>query len=112
MPFLDPQMIGYMVNLDPQSDIIMAQLLHGFQPMHAIYSKACLPVLQGMIEGNNLKIQDLVRNKDLSVRLVTEAEIRSVDPRVLSFLNVNTPSDLEMARKLLAGPPANLGTQR
>jgi len=35
--------------------------------------------------------------------LISEDELKDLDPRFLSFLNINTPPDLEFARKLLAG---------
>ena len=39
---------------------------------------------------------------DVRVRFVDEAEIDRFDPRHLSFFNVNTPDDLEQARRLAA----------
>lgn len=103
MPFLDPAVIKWMIGLDQPSEVVMAQLTSGLQPMHAIYSKACLPHLERMAVAQNLKVQDLCQASGLSIRLVSEDEIREVDPQFLSFLNVNTPADLEFARKLLAG---------
>jgi len=103
MPFLDPAVIKWMIRLDQHSDIVMVQLTSGLQPMHAIYSKACLPDLERMAAAHNLKVQELCQASDLSVRLVSENEIRGVDSQFLSFMNVNTPADLEFARKLLAG---------
>ena len=41
---------------------------------------------------------------DVRVRYVDEAEIDGFDPRHLSFFNVNTPADLEQARRLAAQP--------
>ena len=103
MPFLDPTVIKWMISLDQHSDVVMAQLTSGLQPMHTIYSKACLPHLERMAMAHNLKVQELCHASDLSVRLVSEDEIRGIDPQFLSFLNVNTPADLEFASKLIAG---------
>ncbi len=102
MPFLDPAVIKWMIGLDQHSDIVMVQLTSGLQPMHAIYSKACLPDLERMAAAHNLTVQELCQASGLSARLVSEDEIRGIDPQFLSFLNVNTPADLELARKLLA----------
>jgi len=88
---------------------VMAQLANGFQPMHAVYSKACLPHLERMLNARNLKVQELSQTPGLSVRLVSEDELREADPQFLSFLNINTVADLEFARKLLAGKRTNLG---
>jgi len=102
MPCLDPAVIKWMIGLDRHSDIVMVQLASGLQPMHAIYSKACLPDLERMAVAHNLKVQELCQASGLSARLVSEDEIRRIDPQFLSFLNVNTPEDLEFARKLIA----------
>jgi molybdopterin-guanine dinucleotide biosynthesis protein A len=103
MPFLNPTVIRYMVDLDARADLVMAALADGLQPMHAVYSKSCLASLKQMIEKGNLKIQDLAGADHLSIRLVQEEEIRSIDSSLLSFLNINTPADLEFAEKALAG---------
>ena len=55
-----------------------------------------------MAVAHNLKVQELCQASGLSARLVSEDEIRRIDPQFLSFLNVNTPEDLEFARKLIA----------
>jgi molybdopterin-guanine dinucleotide biosynthesis protein A len=81
---------------------VIERLAQGLQPMHAVYSKACLPVLEQMIRGKNFRLQDLVQAPGLSVRILTEDDVRDLDPQFLSFLNVNTPADLEFSRKLLA----------
>jgi len=82
--------------------VVMAKLASGLQPVHAIYSKACLPYLERMARANRLKVQELAAEPALSVRLVAESELVDIDPQFLSFLNINTQADLEFARKLLA----------
>lgn len=102
MPFLSPSVIRRLTELGGQSDVVMPKLATGLQPMHALYSKACLPQLEGMVQTRHLKVQDLVETPGLTVRLVPEKEFRDVDPQLLSFLNINTPADWEFARKLWA----------
>jgi molybdopterin-guanine dinucleotide biosynthesis protein A len=41
---------------------------------------------------------------EVRVRWVDEAEIERYDPKHLSFFNVNTPADLEQARRLAREP--------
>jgi len=101
MPFLDAVVIRRFLALDRHADLLMVRLAQGLQPMHAVYSKACLPYLKRMIEAGILKIQRLAEEQGLAVHVISEEVMRSISPRLLSFLNVNTPSDLEFARKLL-----------
>ncbi|TKS59794.1 MAG: molybdenum cofactor guanylyltransferase [Nitrospira sp.] len=104
MPFLNPQAVRYVIALKDNADIVMAQRKNGLQPMHALYGRRCLPVLEEMVRTHHLKIQDIVVNPSLNVRLIKEAELSRIDPEGRSFLNVNTPSDLEAARRLHARP--------
>ena len=109
MPFLDRAVIERMIQLGQGADVVMAELASGLQPMHAIYSKACLPHLERMARANQFKVQELATETALAVRLVRESELVDVDPRFLSFLNINTQADLEFARKLLAERRTNPG---
>ena len=102
MPLLNPAMITRIVALGGDADVAMVRLASGLQPMHAMYSKACLPHLQRMAGAGDLTIQSLARIPDLSVRIISEEEIGDIDPKFLSFLNINTPADFEFVRKLSA----------
>lgn len=102
MPFLAPPLIRRMADLGRDADVVMVCLANGLQPMHAIYSKACLPHMERMLQAKNLRVQDLVSVSSLSVKVLSEEDVREADPKLLSFLNVNQPADLEFARKLLA----------
>lgn len=103
MPFLNPAVIRRLAERGAQVDVAMPTLATGLQPMHAVYSKACLPHLERMAKAQELKVQGLSEVPDLTVRLVSEKDFLDVDPQLLSFFNINTPADLEFARKLLAG---------
>lgn len=103
MPFLNPEVIKRLAGLGAQADVVMPILATGLQPLLAVYSKACLPHLERMARAGQLKLQDMVKVPGLTVRQVPEKDFLDVDPELLSFFNINTPSDLEFARKLLAG---------
>ncbi|HWI68021.1 MAG TPA: molybdenum cofactor guanylyltransferase [Nitrospiraceae bacterium] len=107
MPFLDQAVIAQFTSRRATSDIVMAKLAARLHPMHALYGKRCLPILEQMIQARHLKIQELVSHASLRVEYVTEADLLTIDPSGRSFHNVNTPADLEAARSLLArDPPA------
>jgi molybdopterin-guanine dinucleotide biosynthesis protein A len=100
MPFLNPEAVRYLVSLKDQADIVMVQLESGLQPTHAVYSQRCLPIIEEMVHAHQVKLQYLAANPSLHVRLVTESELREIDSEGRSFLNVNTPADLDAARKI------------
>lgn len=104
MPFLNLEVIRYMVGLKADADIVIARLESGLQPTHAVYSHRCLPVVEEMVRSRRMKLQDLVSHPSLQVRLITDAELAQIDPDGRSFLNVNTPSDFERARRAYLAP--------
>jgi molybdopterin-guanine dinucleotide biosynthesis protein A len=100
MPFLNVNLIRYMIGSKEEADIIVASWNNRIQPTHAIYSKRCVPVLEDMIRRRQVKIQDAFQHPSLTVRFMTESEVRQIDPEGRSFLNINSPADLEAARLL------------
>jgi molybdopterin-guanine dinucleotide biosynthesis protein A len=102
MPFIHPGLVKHMVALREEADVVWASWRDQLQPTHAVYGQRCLPVLEEMVNRRELKIQDMRAHSSLRVRLVTEDEVRRIDPEGRSFLNINTPSDLEAARTLYA----------
>jgi len=100
MPFLDPDTIRHFIGLKGEGDVIMAKLQNGFQPMHALYHRNCLPTMESLIHAEDFKIQRLADHPALRVRVVMPAELRQLDPQGRSFYNVNTPADLAAARSL------------
>jgi molybdopterin-guanine dinucleotide biosynthesis protein A len=105
MPFLDPAVITQFTSRRASADIVMAKLAARLHPMHALYGKRCLPVVDQMIRAQQLKIQGMVSHSSLRVQYVTEADLLTIDPSGRSFQNVNTPADLEVARSLLSQLP-------
>jgi molybdopterin-guanine dinucleotide biosynthesis protein A len=105
MPFLNQTVIAQFTNRRATADIVIAKLDDRLHPMHALYSKRCLPALEQMIRARQLKIQEIVSQSSLRVRYVTEADLLTIDPSGRSFYNVNTMADLEAARSLLPRIP-------
>ena len=104
MPFIHADLVKYMIAQKDQVDIVLAYWNGRAQSTHAVYSRNCLSVVEGLIRSGDLKLQRLIETPTLRVRLITEDEIRKVDPDGRSFLNVNTPSDLARARALSGDP--------
>ena len=103
MPFLNPATVRYFMEIKGDQDVVMAKLENGLHPMHALYHRRCLPVMEDLMKAQELKIQQLATHPALRVRLIQPAEFSTVDPEGRSFYNVNTPSDLEAARSIQDG---------
>jgi molybdopterin-guanine dinucleotide biosynthesis protein A len=82
-------------NIDPHADLIIPMTSAGYEPMFAVYKKTCLPAMVWQLERDRLKIDGLFRR--VRVKTIAEADLRTVDPELISFFNVNTPEDLVQA---------------
>ena len=105
MPFLNSDLLRHLVRLSTGFDAVMPRVGGEIEPLHAVYSRACLPAIQEQIERSQLQIR--VSLEKVRVKYVEEAEIDRFDPGHLSFFNVNTPDDLEEARNIAAGMESN-----
>lgn len=103
MPFLNSAVIELFSQKSEATDIVLAQLVNGLQPLHGLYSKKCLTCLKDMIDARDLRLQNMADHPGLIVQRIPESEIRSVDPQLLSFLNLNSPADVELAKKINPG---------
>ncbi len=98
MPFLNPSLLSYMLTLGTEYDVVLPRIGEYREALHTIYSKRCLLPMEEQLEEGRLKI--LAFLPQVSVRYVEEEEIDLHDPHHLSFFNINTLADLELARKI------------
>ena len=99
-PFLNRGLVAEVLGrIEPRFDVVIPKTPEGFEPLCAAYSKRCLIPMERSLSKGDFKIIRLF-NK-LKVRTVSEKVVLSHDPALISFFNVNTPEDLEKARKLL-----------
>ena len=101
MPFLNQDLLRYLIKLSTNYDLVVPQINGYLEPLHAVYKKSCIVPIEKMIEKNNLRIYDFYNS--VKTRYVSDNEIDRFDPEHLSFLNINTTADLELARKLAEG---------
>lgn len=106
MPFLNIDLLRYMIELSPAFDVVIPRVNGLLEPLHAVYSRNCLPPIEGMLHEGRLKIADLL--PAVRVRYVEDAEVERLDPEGLSFFNINSEADLERARTLLVEEPVSV----
>lgn len=108
MPFLNEELLRYMIEKSNNFDVITPRLGKYIQPLHAVYSKNCIEPIRELLQHNNLKIDSFFNS--VKVRYIEEEELNRFDPLHLSFFNINTEADLEKARQIYAetfGKPVN-----
>ncbi len=93
MPFLREDFLRYMVGLKGVYDAVVPRVGWMVEPLHALYAKNCLPAIRESIHSQ--EYQTLKFFQKINVRYIEEEEIRSIDPDLRSFLNINRPEDLK-----------------
>ena len=92
MPWLNRPLLEYMVGLRETADVVVPRWDKFPEPLHAVYSKACLEPIREKLEAEMLKITAFYGR--VKVRFVERLEIERFDPDGRSFVNVNTPDEL------------------
>ena len=97
MPFLSPALLRHMAGRLETHAAVVPMLDRRCQALHAVYSKRCLSFVEDTLlqEGS---MRDLLAAVDTLV--VSEDEMRTIDPAGLSCFNLNSPEDLERARAI------------
>lgn len=99
MPLLDLNLLRYMVSLSSDFDVVIPRIGDNVEPLHAVYSKACVAPIAELLQQGDLRIVHFFPR--VRVRYVERAEIDAFDPQHWSFFNINTVDDLDSARQLI-----------
>ncbi len=99
MPFVQPAVVGHMMELAKDYDVVVPQKETGLEPLHAIYSTRCLPHIKKMLDRQELQVIGFFQA--VKVYHLSLEEIGQLDPMGLSFFNINTRKDMDRARELL-----------
>jgi molybdopterin-guanine dinucleotide biosynthesis protein A len=100
MPFLSRELICYMGSYASSYDVVIPRIGHFIEPLHAFYSRRTLGTIRTHLEEGNHKLGSLLVAPH-SAYYINENITRKFDPELLSFFNINTWADLELAHTLL-----------
>lgn len=99
LPYVNPRLLAWMAGLETDADALVP-VTHGtsrqggtevFQTLHAIYRKSCLPAIEQCLRRGDPRTTSFLDR--VQVQTIPEASLRSIDPSLKSFLNINTPGD-------------------
>ena len=82
--------------------VVVPKTIGGWQPLLAAYSRDCLGPAQKLLAAGGRKMDD-IRYNGAAWESIEMEVFRAVDPKLLSFFNINTPEDLETANALIRG---------
>ena len=99
MPFLNREVISYMLQRAQDYDVVIPKVSGLLEPLHAIYSRRCLPYIEELLVEEDLRILHLFQ--EVTTLEIPEDDLKVFDPRLLFIMNVNTPDDLRKAQELV-----------
>lgn len=100
MPFLSVDVIRHIANLVQGFDVVVPRISGMLEPLHAAYSRKCLPYIEDLFQHEDLKILNFYDK--VKVREVPEEDLFPLDPELRFAMNVNSPEDLRQARDYIA----------
>ena len=95
VPFLSLPLVENLASRLPEHDVVVPYWEGRFQPLHAVYRRSVLPLLEQQLQRGELRpvfLYDKVRTLK-----VEEDEVRAFDPDGSSFFNMNAPEDYAAA---------------
>jgi molybdopterin-guanine dinucleotide biosynthesis protein A len=100
MPFLKAVVVKALLGeLEPKWDVIIPVTAEGYQPLCAVYSKRCIKPIEAHLASHHAKITDFFST--VRVKAVSEETIRTIDPDLNAFFNINTPEELATANRMV-----------
>ncbi len=99
MPFVNQALLGHMATLTAGCDVVVPRVKGEYEPLHALYSTACVAPIADLIAERPQRLVALYHH--VRVRVVPEETVRSFDPELRSFVNVNTPQEWTALQRML-----------
>ncbi|MBI5136078.1 MAG: molybdenum cofactor guanylyltransferase [Nitrospirae bacterium] len=100
MPHPDPRLIGGLCRMalaaGPEVRLVVPEAGGVVHPLHAVYHRSLLAPLTAAIAQGDLRVQAFARQHGLAV---AEARLRGWDPSLAGLDNLNTPDELDRARR-------------
>ncbi|MFU8891067.1 MAG: formate dehydrogenase accessory sulfurtransferase FdhD [Anaerosomatales bacterium] len=97
MPYLSAAVVQALWDARGGADAVMPVTPEGPEPLLALYSRACLPAARRVLATGRRRLVAIF--SEINAVEVPIESLRSVDPELRSFLNVNTPEELAEARE-------------
>ena len=98
VPFVSPALLQFVTARarDSSAVVTVPRVLHGWQPLCAIYRRAFADAAEHALGSGRYKIDSLF--KEASTTVIEEDELQAAGFSPQEFRNLNTPEDLAHAR--------------
>ena len=97
MPFVQPEMVAFLLSHPLDDTSLLVPVVSNIpQVLFAVYPRAVLPLIEERLRAGRRDPRSLLGVAP--VRYIDEATLRVIDPKLCSFVNVNTPKDFNAIR--------------
>jgi len=93
MPNMNPGFISHMTSLADDHDIVLPVWSKGREPLHAVYRRTVLPLVEELLAKECFRVFSLVERVD--TLFIPEDVIRRYGDPAVMFSNINTLHDME-----------------
>ena len=93
MPFVQPALISFLLSQPLTEALLIPRVEQKPQVLLAVYPRTALQSVEACLKEGRRDLRSLL--KVCPVRYLEEAQLRAVDPQLRSFVNVNTPEELQ-----------------
>jgi molybdopterin-guanine dinucleotide biosynthesis protein A len=101
-PFISSQIAKFLLDTCINKGAVVPRWPSGYiEPLQAAYhTKPALTAAKKALEQGKLDLRSMISRSN-GVRYVSTVVLRQMDPKLLTFFNINTPKDLKRAESLL-----------
>ena len=93
MPFVQKELLSFLLS-HPLNEALLIPVVNNVpQVLLAVYPRTLLPTLETCLQHGRRDLRSLL--EIAPVHYIDEVQLRTVDPELRSFVNVNTPGDLQ-----------------
>jgi len=99
MPFINDELIAYMVSLAADADIVVPKVQGSYEPLFAVYSSDCLRHIDKRLAAGDRRVISIY--EDVNVKEIGVQDIKRFDRDLMTFININTFEDYRKVKKML-----------
>lgn len=101
MPMVSGKLTRYLAGLRGNYDCVVPIAGGKAQTLCALYRKTCLPLLRRRVKAGRRSLAGFIEGtKTLKIRYVNEDELKKIAGGLKSFMDIDTPEDLDRAKKI------------
>jgi len=101
-PFISSQIAQFLLDKCLNKDAVIPRWPNGYiEPLQAVYyTKLALTAAKKALEQGKLDLRSMIARL-MGVQYISTVVLRQMDPKLLTFFNINTLTDLKRAESLL-----------